>query len=526
MAAMALRGGGGAGGEGGQYDLAVIGGGSGGLACAKEAARLGAKVALFDYVSPSPAGTAWGFGGTCVNVGCIPKKLFHYGALLGEGLHDARKMGWSGVVDEHVHGKHNWEELVGTVRNYVKKLNFSYRNGARAAGVEYINAKASFAAGSEKVVEYTLKGERKSLTASNVLIAVGGRPFVPPMRGAELAITSDDIFYRTKVPGRTLVVGGGYIAMECAGFLTGLGYPVSLAVRSKPLRAFDGQMADKITEIMREAGTKFLIGRTPAALAQAAGGRIAVEFDDGSKDTFDTVLVATGRAPDTAALNAPKHLAVDAKSGKFVADVQTNLVKGSKSVYAVGDCLLGAPELTPVAIRDGETLAKRLFGPNKKLFFNKDFIPTTVFTPSEYGTVGLSQEEAEARLGKSKVECFLYDWPTLERACVHREKHPDARKDDADVDAGNNCMAKLVCEKLPGDFKVVGWHFIGPNAGEVTQGFALAVKMGVKKVSGRARRIAFHFSLRRLVRRVHAPALTLSDAACLLLLLPASACLV
>jgi pyruvate/2-oxoglutarate dehydrogenase complex dihydrolipoamide dehydrogenase (E3) component len=125
VAGGALRGGGAA--QPGQYDLAVIGGGSGGLACAKAAARLGAKVALFDYVSPSPAGTTWGFGGTCVNVGCIPKKLFHYGSLLGEGLHDARKMGWSGVVDEHFRGKHNWEELVGTVRDYVKKLNFSYR---------------------------------------------------------------------------------------------------------------------------------------------------------------------------------------------------------------------------------------------------------------------------------------------------------------------------------------------------------------------------------------------------------------
>jgi thioredoxin reductase (NADPH) len=462
------------------HDFAVIGGGSGGLAAAKEASRFGAKVVMFDFVSPSPNGTKWGFGGTCVNVGCIPKKLFHYSSLLGESIHDLKHLGWDKAIkSDSGHPEHDWSSLVDTVTNYIRKLNFSYRTGARTAGVEYINAKARFG-DNEHTIVYELKGDTKSISAQHVLVSVGGRPTLPgAIKGIEHAITSDDIFYSKKSPGKTLVVGGGYIAMECAGFLTGMGYPTTVVVRSRPLRNFDHQVADKIQTVMHEMGTNFLIGKNPTELTKSSA-QIVVAFDDGSTDSFDTVLIATGRTPETGHLNIPKNLHVDQKSGKLVAHAQTNLVEGSECVYAVGDCLMGSLELTPVAIRDGELLAKRLFGGSPNSFFDKAHIPTTVFTPSEYGSVGLSEEQAVAQYGESNIESYLYEWPSLERAAVHREKPETRRADDADIEQGNNCFTKLVCLKSEQD-RVVGFHFVGPNAGEVTQGFALAVKLGAKK---------------------------------------------
>lgn len=457
------------------HDFAVIGGGSGGLAAAKEASRFGAKVVLFDYVTPSVTrGTTWGFAGTCVNVGCIPKKLFHYSSLLGESIHDLHHLGFGGNV---VGESHNWGEMVTTVTNYIRKLNFSYRTGARAAGVEYINARAKCVSDDEHAVEYIGKSgvEVLRVRAKHVLIAVGSRPAFPNIKGISLAISSDDIFWQQTAPKKTLVVGGGYIAMECAGFLTGLGYPTSVSVRSVPLRNFDSQVAQKIVQIMREKGTDFLIGKTPTEL-ESQNDQIAVTFDDGSRDVFDTVLIATGRNPETRDLNLSDKI-VKNSTGKLVADPKTLLVNGASCVYAVGDCLAGSPELTPVAIKDGEYLAQRLFGGATNKFFNKEYIPTTVFTPSEYGSVGLSEQAAVGQFGQQNVDAYLYEWPSLERAALHREKAVQARIDEADVEEGNNCFTKLI---VHGD-RVVGFHFVGPNAGEVVQGFALAVKLGATK---------------------------------------------
>ena len=448
------------------HDLAVIGGGSGGLAAAKAAARLGAKVVLFDHVAPSVTrGTTWGFAGTCVNVGCIPKKLFHYSSLLGESIPDLAHLGFPEVHK----APHDWGKMVTTVTNFIRKLNFSYRTGARSAGVEYVNAHASFInpLTDEHALKYALKEKEYEIRAKKVILAVGSRPAFPKMEGSELAITSDDIFWQKSAPGRTLVVGGGYIAMECAGFLTGLGYPTTVAVRSRPLRAFDDQIADKIVSIMNEKGTKF-ITCTPRKL-EKNGSEIRVFFDNDKQEIFDTVLIATGRAPSTQEFPSQWK----EKSGKLVADPKTCLVEKTDSIYAIGDCLSNSPELTPVAVRDGEMLAARLFGGSTKTF-DKRFIPTTVFTPSEYGSVGLSEQQANDQFG-GQVECYLYEWPSLERAALHREKV--TRESPEDIEEGNNCFCKLVVH----NDLVVGFHFLGPNAGEVTQGFALAVKLGAKK---------------------------------------------
>uniref|UniRef100_A0A0G4FIK1 Thioredoxin reductase n=1 Tax=Chromera velia CCMP2878 TaxID=1169474 RepID=A0A0G4FIK1_9ALVE len=469
------------GGGGYDYDLAVIGGGSGGMAAAKEAARLGAKVVLFDYVKPSTQGTKWGLGGTCVNVGCVPKKLMHYAGLMGPILHhDAQKFGWKLAPD----ASHDWGKLVETVQNHIRQLNFSYRSGLRGTGVNYLNALATFQGPNE--IAYTQKGEEKTLSAKNILIATGGRPNLPSdIPGArELAITSDDIFSMKKSPGKTLVVGGAYIALETAGFLTELGYDVSVSFRSILLRGFDRQCAEKIGNTMRLLGTKFLpAGTLPSKMEKEGdGGKIRVHFKgkDGetSEEVYDTVLYATGRTADLAGLSLGNAgVVADPSSGKL--DVDDGEATNVPNIFAVGDILKGRPELTPVAIRAGELLARRLFaGSTEKM--NWDLIATTVFTPAEYGSVGLSEEEAVKRWGRDDIETYLLEFTSLEMAAAHRQKDPSLRADDFDVDIGANALSKLVVRRSE-DEKVVGFHYVGPNAGEITQGFAVAMRLGAKK---------------------------------------------
>jgi thioredoxin/glutathione reductase (selenoprotein) len=466
-----------------QYDFAVIGGGSGGMAAAKEAASLGARVVLFDYVAPSPLGSKWGVGGTCVNVGCIPKKLFHYAALSGEALHDAGTLGWAVPHGEDlgdvVHVEHNWSKLVQKVTAYIRKLNFSYKNGLRSSKVEYINAWASLSPEDSHVVQYALsETDRRTLSAKYVLFAQGGRPTYPSdlPNVKELCVTSDDLFTLKKNPGKTLVLGGGYIAMECAGFLCGLGNSVTVAVRSKPLRAFDEQVAEKIVRVMTELGTNFRVGVLPVSIERVESGKINVVFSDDSTEEFDTVLLATGRTPQTAGLNIPGGLA---SSGKINVDREM-AVSGLEGVFAIGDIVEGRPELTPVAIKDGEFLTRRLFGGRKDYLEKPEYIPTTVFTPIEYGSIGFSEGESIRRFGAENIESYLFEWQTLEKSAVHRAKLEHLRENEADFEQSGHNFCKLVVRK-DNDEEVVGFHYVGPHAGEVTQGFAVAMRLGAKK---------------------------------------------
>ena len=444
------------------HDLAVIGGGAGGLSAAKEAAKAGFNVVLFDYVEPSPQGTKWGFAGTCVNVGCIPKKLFHYAASLGRSMSDMKYAGWRGFLKENPSNAYNWSELVQTVGDFVKQLSFSYSVQARKSGIKYINARAKFAKrDDEHEIEYSVKGVLRSVRAKYVIIAVGGRPSFPRIPGIEHAISSDDIFSRKKAPGRTLVVGGGYIAIEVAGFLTGMGYSTTVAVRStRVLRGFDSQMVEKLVSIMKESGTEFKLGSNVVSLTKREEGSIQVLFLDGSEEVFDTVLMAIGRTPSTERLELPVSVELDS-SGKLVTNTNL-LVKGTRGIYAVGDCVHGYPELASVAVKGGELLARRLFL-NESRSLDLRFIPTTIFTHSEYGSVGLSEERATAT---GEIEAYLYEWSSLERLAFQREK-------------GSTCLCKLIVKKENG--RVIGLHYIGPSAGEVVQGFALAMKLGATK---------------------------------------------
>ncbi|XP_019392367.1 PREDICTED: thioredoxin reductase 3 isoform X2 [Crocodylus porosus] len=450
------------------YDLIVIGGGSGGLACSKEAATLGKKVMVLDYVVPTPLGTSWGLGGTCVNVGCIPKKLMHQAALLGQALKDSRKFGWQ--YDEQV--KHNWETMVEAIQNYIGSLNWGYRVSLREKTVTYLNAYAEFIE-PHKVKATNRKGQETYHTAERFVLATGERPRYLGIPGdKEYCITSDDLFSLPYCPGKTLVVGASYVALECAGFLAGIGLDVSVMVRSILLRGFDQEMAERAGAHMETHGVKFIRKFVPIQierLEEGMPGRLKVvarstEGSDIFEGEYNTVLIAIGRDACTRNIGLDKiGVRINEKNGKIpVSDEeQTNV----PYVYAIGDILDGKLELTPVAIQAGRLLARRLYaGSSIKCDYVN--VPTTVFTPLEYGCCGLPEERAVKEYGEHNLEVYhTLFWP-LEWTVPNRDN--------------NTCYAKIICNKLANN-RVIGFHVLGPNAGEITQGFAAAIKCGLTK---------------------------------------------
>ena len=319
------------------YDLVVIGGGSGGMAASKEAADLGAKVACLDFVKPSPQGTTWGLGGTCVNVGCIPKKLFHIGSMLKESIHEdapAFGMKLGGGGGDHI--EHSWEDIRENVINHIRSLNFKYRVKLREKNVTYLNKLGEFV--DKNTLQVTdKKGKVSTITSSRFLVAVGGRPTAIQCPGGDLAISSDDVFSLERNPGKTLCVGASYISLECAGFLAGLGIDTTVAVRSILLRGFDRECADKIGDYMVKHGVKFKREVTPSKMEKLDSGRIKVSFSDGTDDEFDTVLGAIGRSADTEKLNLESvGVKTNPKNGKIIGKLEQS---SCSNIYAVGDVL-------------------------------------------------------------------------------------------------------------------------------------------------------------------------------------------
>uniref|UniRef100_A0A8C5L5L3 thioredoxin-disulfide reductase (NADPH) n=1 Tax=Jaculus jaculus TaxID=51337 RepID=A0A8C5L5L3_JACJA len=425
------------------FDLLVIGGGSGGLACAKEASQLGRKVAVVDYVEPSPRGTRWGLGGTCVNVGCIPKKLMHQAALLGSMIKHAHHYGWE--VAQPI--QHDWKKMAEAVQNYVKSLNWGHRVQLQDKKVKYFNVKASFV-NKHTVGSVTKDGKETLLSADHIVIATGGRPRYP-----------------THIEG-ALEYGITNVALECAGFLTGVGLDTTVLMRSIPLRGFDQQMASFVTEYMESHGTQFLKGCIPSCVKKLPTGQLQVTWKDcasGKEDkgTFDTVLWAIGRVPETRSLNLEKAgVNTNPENQKILVDARDTT--SIPHIYAIGDVAEGRPELTPTAVMAGKLLAQRLYGKSSALM-DYNNVPTTVFTPLEYGCVGLSEEEATARHGQDNVEVYHAYYKPLEFTVSEQD--------------ASQCYIKMVCLKEPPQL-VLGLHFLGPNAGEVIQGFALGIKCG------------------------------------------------
>ncbi|KFP87401.1 Thioredoxin reductase 3, partial [Acanthisitta chloris] len=438
-----------------EYDLIIIGGGSGGLACSKEAAALGKKVMVLDYVVPTPLGTSWGLGGTCVNVGCIPKKLMHQAALLGQALQDSRKYGWQ--YEEQV--KHNWEVMVEAIQNYIGSLNWGYRVSLREKSVTYLNSYGEF------VEPHKIKVCTVFEILKTFVLATGERPRYMGIPGdKEYCITSDDLFSLPYCPGKTLVVGASYVALECAGFLAGLGLDVTVMVRSILLRGFDQEMAEKVGAYMETHGVKFIRKFVPV---QARRLKVTAKSTEGTEvieGEYNTVLIAIGRDACTRNIGLETiGVKINEKNGKVpVNDEEQTSVP---YVYAIGDILEGKLELTPVAIQAGRLLARRLYGGSSR---KCDYInvPTTVFTPLEYGSCGFPEEKAVEEYGKQNLEVFhTLFWP-LEWTVPGRDN--------------NTCYAKIICNKQDNN-RVIGLHVLGPNAGEITQGFAAAIKCGLTK---------------------------------------------
>ncbi|KAH7726881.1 thioredoxin reductase 1 [Aphelenchoides avenae] len=463
-----------------QYDLVVIGGGSGGLAAAKEAANLGKKVACLDYVQPTPTGTTWGLGGTCVNVGCIPKKLMHQASLLGESIKDARRFGWK-IPEGEVHL--NWAKLKDAVQDHIGSLNWGYRVQLRekkAVDVTYYNSYGVFT-GSHEVTATNKKGKTEKITADRFLVAVGLRPRYPDIPGAkEFCITSDDLFSLPYNPGKTLCIGASYVSLECAGFLHGFGNDVSILVRSIVLRGFDQDMAIRIRNHMTLKGMRFIEGvvkkfervKEPTdsepGLIRFHGERTVEGFYEPQPfvEEFNTVVLAIGRDAKTETLGLDKIGVNLSKAGKVIGRNSHEQSASVPNIYAVGDVLDEKPELTPVAIQAGRVLMRRLYTGNMEMT-EYDQVPTTVFTPLEYGCCGLSEDEAKKRYGEENVDIYHNVFIPLEFTIPERMEN-------------THCYCKLICLKTEQD-RVLGFHILTPNAGEVTQGFAIALKFNAKK---------------------------------------------
>uniref|UniRef100_A0A8C6Y303 Thioredoxin reductase 1, cytoplasmic n=1 Tax=Naja naja TaxID=35670 RepID=A0A8C6Y303_NAJNA len=379
-----------------------------------EAAIFGKNVLVLDFVVPTPLGTTWGLGGTCVNVGCIPKKLMHQTALLGQAIKDAPAFGWQ-LGDKRKDVKFHFLSL----------WNFSWRVKSIQNLLCYLQTTNN-------------KGVEKIYTAERFLIATGERPRYLNIPGdKEYCITSDDLFSLPYCPGKTLVVGASYVALECAGFLAGLGLDVTVMVRSILLRGFDQDMANKIGEHMEEHGVKFIRKYVPTKIEQIKQGtpgllKVTAQATENSEiieGEYNTVLLAIGRDACTKKIGLQKvGVRINENTGKIPVNdkEQTNV----PYIYAIGDVLEGKPELTPVAIQAGRLLVRRLYN---GAFTRCDYInvPTTVFTPLEYGACGYSEEKAIERFGNNRIEVYhSYFWP-LEWTVPSRDN--------------NKCYAKIIC---------------------------------------------------------------------------------
>jgi thioredoxin reductase (NADPH) len=448
------------------YDVVVIGGGSGGLAAAKRAAANGARVALCDFVNPTKHGTTWGIGGTCVNVGCIPKKLMHTSALIHETVnHDAAHYGHETADGKPPSSIVKWETLQANAENYIRSICFGYTTDLRSKDVKYMNAFARFV--EPHVIACTNKrGETTQVSARRFILAPGGRPSKMGIPGEEHAIDSDDLFRMKRDPKKTLVVGGGYIALECAGFLHGIGRSATCMMRSVPLKAMDRDMIDGMVKYMRDSGMELHEYTLPSEITKLGDGRLSVKYThlqskEEKTEVYDTVLMAVGRDAQVKGMDLENAGVKLHGHGKIEVDKYNRTT--APHIYALGDAIRGGLELTPVAIKAGNALADRLYRDGKELSDMRG-VPTTVFTPLEYSFVGLSEQEAAAELGDD-VEVYLKQFQPLEWTVPHR---PSAA-----------CRMSLIVQRSTD--KVVGFHILSPNAGEITQGVAVALKAGATK---------------------------------------------
>jgi len=426
-----------------RYDLVVIGGGSGGLACAQRATEYGARVALVESAR---------LGGTCVNVGCVPKKVMWNAAQIAHAAHDAVHYGFDLTLSGH-----DWGALRVARDAYITRLNGIYERNLANRKVELVRGHAAFVGPNEVRV-----GDRL-LEAPHLVIATGGRPSVPPIPGAGHGITSDGFFELAERPRRIAVVGSGYIAVELAGVFAALGSEVTMVLRrDRLLRHFEAMLGDGLRKIMAGDGVAFLDHAAPRALERDADGTLRLLLQDGRvAGPFDTVLWAIGREPAVEGLGlARAGVTMDAAGFIPVDRLQQTNIGG---LYAIGD-VTGRAQLTPVAIAAGRRLSDRVFGGMTDRHLDYSDIPTVVFSHPPIGTVGLSEAEAIDRHGASAVKTYTSGFVPMYHAMTPRKPRAEM---------------KLVT--VGSEQRIVGCHVIGAGADEMLQGFAVALKMGATK---------------------------------------------
>ncbi|CBN74340.1 Glutathione reductase [Ectocarpus siliculosus] len=437
------------GGPGGHYDYLVIGGGSGGVSSARRAASHGAKVALIE-------GTP-NLGGTCVNVGCVPKKVMFNAAHINEMLHASKHYGYT--VGET---SFDWGKLKEMRDAYVRRLNGIYHRNVEKSGVTLVYGMAKFVGPKKAVVEGV------EYTADHVMIAVGGTPSMPDVPGAELCINSDGFFDVTEQPKKVAVVGAGYIAVELAGIFDALGTETHLFIRhERAMRTLDPLLSDILDLEMARAGLAVHKNSTTEKITKdEATGKLTLHTKDGhALGDLDVVLMAIGRSPNVGSLGLPSAGVEQSERGHITVDEWQNT--SAEGVYALGD-VTGRVELTPMAIAAGRTLSDRLFAGMKDAKADYTNVPTVVFSHPPMATCGLTEPDARAAYGEDAVKVYQSKFTNL--FFGHWQMPPEDKEKTA--------MKVIVTGESE---KVVGIHIIGMGADEMMQGFGVAMKMGCTK---------------------------------------------
>ena len=426
-----------------EYDIIAIGGGSGGSATMNRAAMYGAKAAVIE-------GNI--IGGTCVNVGCVPKKVMWYGALVSETLKNyAADYGYT--IGET---SFDFKTLRKNREAYIERSRQAFSNNFNRNGIDYIEGYARF------VDKNTVEVNGEQIRAKHIVIATGSYAFVPNVPGSELGGTSDDVFAWEELPESVSIIGAGYIAVELAGVLHALGVKTDLFVRKGgPLRGFDQGIVEVLVEEMKKNGQPLHTHKVPQKLEKLDNGDIQIHFEDGTTHTSQKVIWAVGRKANVHQLNLEAAGVELTERGFIQVDEYQNTT--TPGIYALGD-VSGEKELTPVAIKAGRTLAERLFNGKTDAKMDYELIPTVVFSHPAIGSIGLTQEQAEAKYGVENIKVYQSTFAGMYSAItVHRQ------------------MTKLKLITLGEEEKVIGLHGIGGGIDEMIQGFAVAVKMGATK---------------------------------------------
>ena len=425
-----------------EYDIITIGGGSGGIATMNRAGEHGAKAAVIEEKK---------LGGTCVNVGCVPKKIMWYGAQIAESFHHYGPD--YGFTSSDV--QFDFAKLRQNREAYIDRARSSYDGSFKRNGVDLIEGRAHF------VDSHTVNVNGELIRAKHIVIATGARPSIPTIPGAELGGSSDDVFAWEQLPESVAILGAGYIAVELAGVLHALGVKTDLFVRrDRPLRSFDSYIVEGLVNEMEKTGLPLHTHKVPVKLEETEQG-ITIYFEDGSSHTASQVIWATGRRPNVDGLELEKAgVTLNERGFIQVDEYQNTVVDG---IYALGD-VTGEKELTPVAIKAGRTLSERLFNGKTSAKMDYTTIPTVVFSHPAIGTVGLTEDQAIKEYGQDNIKIYKSSFASMYSAVTnHRQES----------------RFKLITAGA--DEKVVGLHGLGYGVDEMIQGFAVAIKMGATK---------------------------------------------